>query len=86
MRLTAFQALAGGIGAIFTIAMVIALGLRWIYRQGVSSEKLVSAIDANTAATAKLSVAYEKFSEETGRELLDHEKRITRLEDRAGQN
>jgi len=82
VHLTGFEALMAALGAIVTALMAIALGLRWIYRQGVSSQKLVDSIDKNTDATGKLSAAYEHFSEETGRELLDHEKRITRLEDR----
>ena len=82
MVLTHFEAVMVGIGAVVSMLATIALGLRWIYRQGVSSAKLVTSIDANTEATAQLSVSFAAFSEKTGDSLLDHEKRLTRVEDR----
>ena len=82
MVLTHFEAVMGGIAALFASLAVIGAGLRWIYRQGVSSTRLVSAIETNTSATATLSTAFGKFSEKTGGTLVDHEHRITRTEDR----
>lgn len=83
MVLTKFEAIMGAICALVVAASVIAAGLRWIYRQGVSSQNLVNSIDGNTEATAKLSVTFERFTEVTNGTLTDHERRITRVEDRA---
>jgi hypothetical protein len=82
MMLTKFEAAMGGLGALITVLTGLALGLRWIYRQGVSSSRLVSSIDQNTEATGKLSASFAAFSEKTGDSLLDHEKRLTRVEDK----
>jgi hypothetical protein len=82
MTITHFEAIMGGIAAVITMLSVLAAGLRWIYRQGVSSQKLVNAIDANTEATARLSDSYGKFTEKTGSTLIDHEQRITRVADK----
>ena len=80
--LTHFEAIMGGISALVVALGVIATGLRWIYRQGVSSEHLVNSIDRNSTATGKLSDAFERFSERTDGTLTDHEHRITRVEDK----
>jgi len=82
MTVTKFEALCGLLVAILTILGIVSAGLRWIYRQGVSSAKLVSAVTDNTEATDKLTHAYETFTEKTANTLLDHEKRITRIEAR----
>jgi len=70
------------LGALVVALGVIAAGLRWIYQQGSSSQKLVNSIDGNTFATNKLSMAFEKFSEQTDNKLTDHEHRLTRVEDK----
>lgn len=82
ITLTHFEAVMTAIGALVTAVATLAIGLRWIYRQGVSSNKLVTAIDQNTAATTKLSGAYDLFTQKTDGTLTNHEMRITRTEDR----
>ena len=82
MVLTHFEAIMGGLSAVVVALGVIATGLRWIYRQGVSSQNLVNAMEGNTHATGKLSDAFERFSERTAGTLTDHEHRITRVEDK----
>jgi len=82
MMITKFEAVCVILGVLISAISALVLGLRWIYRQGAASSKLVSAIEENTKATGKLSAAYDMFSAKTGDELLDHEKRITRVEDR----
>lgn len=84
MLVTHFEAIMAALAAIAAILAVIVTALRWIYRQGAGQQKLSSAVVANTEATGKLTAAYEKSSEKTDVMLLDHEKRITRLEDRSG--
>lgn len=69
--LTGIIAILGGLGA----------SLRWIYHQGAAGARLISAVDLNTQATAKLTDAYGHFAEKTDGTLFDHERRITRLED-----
>ena len=66
MHLTHFGAIMTVLGSLVVAASVIAAGLRWIYQQGVSSQKLVNSIDINTSATDKLSSTFERFSERTG--------------------
>ncbi len=82
MTLTHFEITMTVLVAILTALSILAAGLRWIYKQGVSSQKLVNAVNANTQATGKLTSAYERFTEKTDGALIDHEMRITRLEDR----
>jgi hypothetical protein len=82
MHLTHFGAIMTVLGSLVVAASVIAAGLRWIYQQGVSSQKLVNSIDINTSATDKLSSTFERFSERTDGTLTDHEHRITRVEDK----
>jgi hypothetical protein len=80
VTLTKFEALIGLMVAILTVLGIVSAGLRWIYKQGVSSTNLVNAVTDNTEATDKLTHAYETFTEKTANTLLDHEKRITRME------
>jgi hypothetical protein len=82
MHWTHFEALLTVVGSLAVAVSVVAAGLRWIYQQGVSSQKLVNSIDFNTSATDKLSGAFERFSERTDGTLTDHEHRITRVEDK----
>ena len=82
VQLTHFEAIMAAFGALVVAAGVIAGGLKWIYRQGVSSQKLVDAMEGNTVATGKLSGAFEKFSEQAEATLTDHEHRLTRTEDK----
>jgi hypothetical protein len=82
VTLTHFEITMTLLLAIVSVLSVLAAGLRWIYRQGVSSQKLVTAINENTTATGKLSGAFDKFTEKTDGTLLDHEKRLTHAEDR----
>lgn len=80
--LTHFEAIVTGLGAMVVALGVIAGGMRWIYRQRVSSQNLVNSLESNTEATGLLSTAFEKFSEKTAGTLTDHERRITRAEDK----
>jgi hypothetical protein len=82
MTLTKFEALVALLGVLLGVMATIAAGLRWVYKQGVSSARLVSAVTDNTTANDKLTHAYETFTEKTANTLLDHEKRITRMEAR----
>lgn len=77
-----FQIILAVLVAILTILAFVAASTRWIYRQGAASAKLVNAIEQNTTATAKLSGSYEAFSLKVADSLLDHERRLTRLEAR----
>jgi hypothetical protein len=82
MTITHFEAVMTGISGLFLTLSVIAAGLRWIYKQGVSSTRLVTAIESNTRATGDLSDSFGKFTEKTDGTLTDHEHRLTRAEDR----
>jgi hypothetical protein len=82
MVLTRFEAIVASLAALVTVCSVIAVGLRWVYKQGVASADLVGAIKGNTEATGTLSAAFDRFTEKTGQTLTDHEHRITRVEDR----
>lgn len=80
--------MSGGlvIAAVSAIAVALATvvtGLRWIYRQGGEAQKLASATEANTTAVDRLSVAVERQNLTTGGRLLDHERRLVRLEARS---
>ena len=80
--LTHFEAVMGLLVACATLLSIISVGLRWIYRQGGANNAQIEATNANTAATEKLSGAFERFSEQTDNKIADHEQRITRVEDR----
>jgi hypothetical protein len=82
MRITHFEAIMGALVAILTTLGFVASATRWIYRQGAASAKLIGAIEQNTTATAKLNASYEAFTVKVADSLLDHERRITRLESR----
>jgi hypothetical protein len=82
MILTHFEITTGALSVILAALVSLGAGVRWIYNQGASSQSLVNAVNENTTATGKLTAAYEKFTEKTDGTLLDHEKRITRLEGR----
>lgn len=58
---------------IITIALTI-LGM------AVAIFRWVARMDANTAATEKLTRAFELFADKIEERLLDHERRISRLE------
>lgn len=80
MQLNVTYLIVGILGAIVAMLATFGLGLRWVYKQGAASARLVTAVNANTDATGKLTTAYERFTEKTADTLLDHEKRITRVE------
>jgi uncharacterized protein HemX len=80
MTVTHFGVTVAALASIFAVLAVIAGMLRWIYRRGETSQKQISAVEANTEATSRLTAAYEKSSERTENMLLDHEKRLVSLE------
>lgn len=80
MDLTHFETIIAVLSAIIVMLGVLAGGLRWIYKQGVSSQTLINSVDENTVATEKLTKSFDRFTEKTNGTLLDHEKRITRIE------
>jgi uncharacterized protein HemX len=80
VRLTEAEAIIALLVGILTALGVLATGLRWIYKQGVSSQKMVNALDANTKANKEVSEAFKAYTAKADGTLLDHEKRLTRAE------
>lgn len=87
--LTRFELVMASIVAVLTALTTLALGFRWIYRQGAASQRLVDSIDrltgrmdTNTTATKDLAESQQKMADKVDGTLLDHERRITRLEAR----
>ena len=70
----------GLLAAIMTVMSVLAVGLRWIYKQGAAGEELKNSVDQNTRATDALNQSYKIFTTKIQDTILDHEKRLTRLE------
>lgn len=82
MTLTHFEVTIALLVGILTMLSILAAGIRWIYRQGVSSARMVNAVNANTKATTDLSDTFKVYTEKADGTLLDHEKRLTRVEER----
>jgi uncharacterized protein (UPF0548 family) len=88
--LSALAAVAAGLGGLAAAVGALAAGMRWIFRQGAAGQKLVDSLDRlavrmddNTQATAELAAAQKAATEKIDDALLDHERRLTRLEARA---
>jgi hypothetical protein len=62
------------------IVIAIIVGLCTLVGMFVGFARWLGRVDRNTEATDRLTTAFEKFSDKTGSALLNHEKRITRLE------
>ena len=62
------------------LAIAIIVGICTIAGMFVGFARWLGRVDRNTEATDRLTASFEKFSDKTGSALLNHEKRITRLE------
>lgn len=82
MTLTHFELIIALLVGILTALSILAAGVRWIYKQGVSSARMVNALNANTQANKELSDSFKVYTEKADGTLLDHEKRLTRVEER----
>lgn len=82
MILTRFELITTLLGGIFTCLMMLAAGVRWIYRQGVSSQNMVNALQQNTKANDKLTVAFDVYSQKVDGTLSDLLRRVSVLESR----
>lgn len=80
--MTKFEVIVSLLAGMLAALAVLASGLRWIYRQGMSSQVMVNALNDNTQANDKLSKAFLLYTEKADGALLDHEKRITTMEAR----
>ena len=63
---------AGTVCAVLVSLGVVGGGLLWLHR-------LLSSVESNAAATARLAAAVERWSGRMEAGFLDHERRITRL-------
>lgn len=57
--------------------------IRWVWRQAQTQAIQTRATISNTEATQELTKKFGLYTDKADGHLLDHEKRITRLEDRA---
>ena len=80
MIFTHFEAIIALLAAVFTMLTGVAVSLRWVYRQGAANESLKDSVDRLSNATNDLSSSYKAFTLKIADSLLDHEKRLTRLE------
>lgn len=76
------QAFVGLVVGLVAILAGVAAAVRIIWKAAASTTTLVGSVDANTAATAELSVDLKEFSTATAATLADHGTRLTRLESR----
>lgn len=67
------------LNAIYLVVTII-VGLGTIGTIGIAIARWIGRVDENTRATARLTGAFDAFTEKVGNTLLDHEKRITTLE------
>jgi uncharacterized protein HemX len=81
MVLTHYETIIAALVGIVTLLVILLTALRWIYRQGSANAEQVIATRQNTTATQELSKTLKAFTEKTDGTIMDHEKRITRLED-----
>lgn len=56
--------------------------IRWVWKQASNQAVQTQAIVRNTEATKELTEKFGLYVDKADGHLLDHEKRITRLEDR----
>jgi uncharacterized protein HemX len=94
--MTIAQALTAIGAALLTMLAFLAGTIRWLWRQAQTQQKQVDATERNTKAaeklgelqsrnteaTRELSGSFKLFTQKVDGDLLNHEKRITRLEDR----
>jgi hypothetical protein len=78
--MTHFGIIIGLLVGILTVLTSLGVGLRWIYHQGAASEELKHAVQQNTGATEELTNSYKVFTIKIQDTMMDHEKRLTRLE------
>ena len=78
--MTHFEAIVALLVGIITMLTALCVGLRWVYRQGAANTELKRSVDLNTAATQDLTVSYRAFTVKIQDTMLDHERRLTRLE------
>jgi hypothetical protein len=77
---THFEVIVALLAGIGTLVSMCGLGIRWVFKEGASSEQLRQAVDQNTRATNDLSLNYKVFTLKIADQMVDHEKRLTRLE------
>lgn len=75
------NAIAAMLAVILTMVAFLAGTIRWLWRQAQTGQKQADAVNLNTEATQELSKTFKVYVEKADGSLLDHEKRITRLED-----
>lgn len=80
MILTHFETIITLLTGVFAMLTGVAISLRWVYRQGAANASLKDSVDRLAEATNELSASYKVFTLKIADSLLDHEKRITRLE------
>ena len=78
--MTHFEILITLLVSILTVIGMVAVGVRWIYKEGAAGEQLRQALATNTRATEELSISFKAYTVKIADQLTDHEKRLTRLE------
>lgn len=76
------NAIVALLASILTMLALLAGVIRWLWRQAQGQQRQVDAVDRNTEATRELSESFKTYTEKADGHILDHEKRITRLEDK----
>jgi hypothetical protein len=81
MTVTHFEAILGSLVAIGTIMSMMAVGFRYVYKQGAANAEHLVATKANTKATEELGAAFHEFAVGNATTIADHEHRLTILEE-----
>lgn len=69
--------------ALLSVAATLIGIIRWVWKQGGDQATQTQALVRNTEATKELTQKFGLYVDKADGHLLDHEKRITRLEDRS---
>jgi hypothetical protein len=80
MRLTHFEITTAALASIVAVLGGVLTALRWIYAQGAASQRLITAVQSNTEATAKLTQAFRDSTVRAEERWIDHDRRLTRVE------
>ena len=80
--MTATAAIMTLIVALLSVVATLAATVRWVWRQAGHQAVQTQAIVGNTEATQQLTQKFGLYVDKADGHLLDHEKRLTRLEAR----
>ena len=80
--MTTTAAIVALIVSLLSVAATLLGTVRWVWRQAGNHSTQTQAIVRNTEATKELTQKFDLYVDKAGGNLLDHEKRLTRLEAR----